>query len=145
MAQIHALLLVNEKAISTDDVMENLQISRGNANMSLRELIAWNLVEKVCMPGERKILYKAKKDPWEIAKCIVVERRKRELQPLMSSLEDLSKNTTASKKEKKELDNFLKLTNGFLTLGNKSNDLLDFFLKVNQQSFFKPIIKFLKK
>jgi len=39
MAQIHALLLVSPDPLSQDDVMEQLNISRGNANMNIRELI----------------------------------------------------------------------------------------------------------
>ena len=46
MAQIHALLLVSHEALSTEDIMETLQISRGNANMNIRELINWQLVQK---------------------------------------------------------------------------------------------------
>ena len=44
MAQIHALLLVSPEALSAEDIMAQLQISRGNANMNIRALIDWNLV-----------------------------------------------------------------------------------------------------
>ena len=46
MAQIHALLMVSEGPMSTDEIMEALQISRGNANMNIRDLVAWNLIYK---------------------------------------------------------------------------------------------------
>ena len=39
MAMIHALLLVSPEALSAEEVMEQLGISRGNANMNLRALI----------------------------------------------------------------------------------------------------------
>ncbi len=42
MAQVHALLLVSPDPLSTEDVMDQLNISRGNANMNLRALIDWN-------------------------------------------------------------------------------------------------------
>lgn len=41
MAQVHALLLISPEALTTEDIMETLDISRGNANMNLRELIGW--------------------------------------------------------------------------------------------------------
>ena len=41
MAQIHALLLVSPKPLSQDDIMEELDISRGNVNMNIRDLISW--------------------------------------------------------------------------------------------------------
>ena len=54
MAQIHALLLVSADPLTQDDIMEELNISRGNVNMNIRELISWGLVERVILTGERK-------------------------------------------------------------------------------------------
>jgi len=71
MAQIHALLLVSPEALSADEVMEDLAISRGNANMNLRELIDWGLVQKVIRPGERKEFFSAEKDIWKVARQII--------------------------------------------------------------------------
>ena len=39
----YALLLVSNKALSTDDIMDELSISRGNANMDIRDLLEWVL------------------------------------------------------------------------------------------------------
>ncbi|MCB0787033.1 MAG: ArsR family transcriptional regulator, partial [Flavobacteriales bacterium] len=64
MAQVHALLLLATEPLSTDDVMEQLNISRGNANMNLRALIDWGLVSKVLKPGDRKDHFEAEKDVW---------------------------------------------------------------------------------
>ncbi len=41
MAQIHALLMISHEAVSMEDIMEELQISRGNASMNLRALMDW--------------------------------------------------------------------------------------------------------
>src|SRR6186713_2328479 len=71
MAQIHALLLVSSEALSADDIMEQLGISRGNANMNIRELINWGLVERILQPGERKEFFLADKDIWHVARQIV--------------------------------------------------------------------------
>ncbi len=54
MAQVHALLLIAPKPLSADEIMEELSISRGNANMNLRDLMNWTLVSKQLVPGERK-------------------------------------------------------------------------------------------
>jgi len=54
MAQVHALLLVTPGALTTEEIMEALSISRGNVNMTVRDLINWGLVEKELRPGERK-------------------------------------------------------------------------------------------
>jgi len=59
MAQIHALLLVSADPLTQDDIMEELNISRGNVNMNIRELISWGLVERVILTGERKEFFTA--------------------------------------------------------------------------------------
>ena len=90
MAQIHALLLVSPDNLSADEVMEQLSISRGNANMNLRELMDWGLVQKVIVPGERKEFFTAEKDIWKVARQIVKERKKRELDLMIPVLKELS-------------------------------------------------------
>jgi DNA-binding transcriptional regulator GbsR (MarR family) len=76
MAQIHALLLISPDPLTQDDIMEELDISRGNTNMNIRELINWRLVERVLLPGERKEYFSAEKDIWKVIKQIVKERKK---------------------------------------------------------------------
>lgn len=90
MAQVHALLLIAHEPLTTEQVMEALSISRGNANMTLRDLIDWGLVEKQHKPGERKEYFFAEKDTWKIAKQVAQERKKRELDPMIKVLNELS-------------------------------------------------------
>src|SRR6201996_2834208 len=90
MAQIHALLLVSPDALSAEEVMEELNISRGNANMNLRELMDWDLVQKVIVPGERKEFFTAEKDIWKGARQMIKERKKRELDLMIPVLKELS-------------------------------------------------------
>lgn len=89
MAQIHALLMVSAEPIDTDTVMEALQISRGNANMNLRELMDWGLIYKHLKTGERKEFFYAEKDVWKIARQVARERRRREITPVIEVLEEL--------------------------------------------------------
>ena len=86
MAQIHALLYVTEEPLDTDEIMDLLKISRGNANMNLRSLINWDLVHKVHLHGSRKDYYQAEKDVWKIMARIVKERQKREIKPIEEQL-----------------------------------------------------------
>ena len=66
MAQIHALLYAESEPLDTDTIMDKLHISRGNANMNLRNLVQWQLVNKVHFTGKRKDFYTAEKDVWNI-------------------------------------------------------------------------------
>src|SRR5207302_5319310 len=99
MAQIHALLLVSADPLSQDDIMVQLNISRGNTNMNIRELIDWALVERVIIPGERKEFFIAEKDIWKVAKQIIIQRKKRELDPMIKVLAQLSE-VEGDKKDK---------------------------------------------
>ena len=53
MAEIHALLYITAQPNCTDDVMERLNISRGNASMSLRALCDWGIIHRLHKRGER--------------------------------------------------------------------------------------------
>ncbi len=97
MAQVHALLMISEQPLSADEVMEALKISRGNANMNLRALIDWGLVEKLNRLGERREYFQAEKDLWKVATRIAKERRKRELQPVLSILDQVKQIDDAEK------------------------------------------------
>jgi len=88
MAQLHALLYASEQPLDTDEIMERLDISRGNANMNLRALADWDLVRKVNLPGSRKDYYVAEKDVWKISTTIIEERHRREIKPVEEALAD---------------------------------------------------------
>lgn len=86
MAQIHALLMVTPQLLSTDEVMQELEISRGNANQNLRELVGWGLIRRVVRKGERREYFEAEKDVWKMFAIIVRERKRREIEPAMEVL-----------------------------------------------------------
>ena len=140
MAQVHALLLVADTPLSTEDIMEQLSISRGNANMNLRELLNWNLIEKDLVPGERKEYFKAEKDIWEVAKRIARERKKREIEPVLRELK-LLQQIEGNAKETKEFVTTIKNIHDFADKMDKS---IETMLKAEENWFFGAIIKLLK-
>lgn len=145
MAQVHGLLLVSDEALTAEQVMEALSISRGNANMNLRELISWGLVFRENRPGERKEYFSAEKDIWEVAQRIVAERKKRELDPMMKMLEQLQREVGSSQSQSKDAQSFVKFLSDIHTLGKKSSSLLELVLKLDQSTFFKPLMSLFKK
>jgi len=90
MGQIHALLLISPKALCADEIMEELDISRGNANMNIRSLVDWGLFQKVEVKGDRKDYFVAVKDFWDIFQKIIIERKKKELDPMIALIENIS-------------------------------------------------------
>ena len=93
MAQIHALLMVTPDAMSTDEVMAELQISRGNAHTNLKDLVGWGLVRVVVKKGERKEFFEAEKDVWKTFTIVLRERKRREVDPCISLLQDCAQRT----------------------------------------------------
>lgn len=93
MAQVHALLMTAPEPMHTEKIMERLQISRGNANTNIRELIGWGLVRLVVKKGERREYFEAEKDVWKIFITITRERRRRELDPALLVLRKCAEDT----------------------------------------------------
>lgn len=89
VAQVHAFLLIAPKPVTTDDLMEQLVISRGNANMSVRQLLDWGIVYKKSVPGDRKEYFVAEKDVWKWSHKIGAVRKQRELDPVLKVLDEL--------------------------------------------------------
>ncbi len=113
MAQIHALLMVAQEPLTAEQIMAELSISRGNVSMNLRELINWGIVRRTNLPGDRRDFYVTEADVWTMFQIILRERKKRELDPLISRLEEcaaLAKKTPAgtTAEEKKSHEAYLK-------------------------------------
>ncbi len=87
MAEIHAMLYLAPEPVCTDDVMEQLEISRGSASTNLRELTNWGLIHRSHRRGDRKEYFEAEKDVWQMFDTIARERRRREVQPIVETLE----------------------------------------------------------
>lgn len=142
MAQIHALLMVSPDPLSQEDVMEQLDVSRGNVNMNMRELISWGLVDRVILTGERKEYFAAEKDIWKVATQILKERKKRELDPmlkLLAQLEDIEDD-----KKSKEGKQFVETVSGIRKFGKQADQMLDMMIKADESWFLGNLLKMFK-
>jgi DNA-binding transcriptional regulator GbsR (MarR family) len=90
MARVYALLYCAARPLNTDDIMERLQISRGSANMNLRSLVDWDIVEKTTVEGSRKDHYVAETDVWQVTARIIEERERREVRPVKEQLQTVA-------------------------------------------------------
>lgn len=140
MAQIHALLLIRETPLSADEIMEELQISRGNANMNIRALIDWGLVHKELRAGERKEYFVAEKDMWEIIRKIIAQRKKKELEPMLKILDELSE----VKGTPQETENFTKVIRDIKLFSSKADSMLDALVKSDANWFVGTFMKMIK-
>lgn len=140
MAQIHALLLVSPASLSADEIMEELKISRGNANMNIRGLIDWGLVHKELKPGERKEFFVAEKDMWEVVKCIITQRKKRELEPMIKVLDELS----SVEQTDAESEAFANVIKDIKLFSSKADSTLESLTKSDSNWFVGTFMKLIK-
>lgn len=138
MAQIHAVLIVAPKPMSTDDIMEALQISRGNANMSVRALLDWGIIHKQFVPGDRKEYFVAEKNVYTLSNQIAKERKKRELEPILTLFSKLEQ---TEKEDTEEYKEFMKVTKNLNTFSSRAGSILDKFLKTDEHWFMNILKK----
>ena len=142
MAQIHALLLVSKDSLCAEDIMEELKISRGNTNQTIRELIDWGLVFKEFKIGERREFFTAEKDIWAVAKQIVKERRKREIEPVRKILNELKE--TKTNKESEEQKHFVKMISNIEDVVGKMDASVEKLIKLDESAIVGTLFKIFK-
>ncbi|MEO1051309.1 MAG: MarR family transcriptional regulator [Bacteroidota bacterium] len=141
MAQIHALLMIAPEPLSTEDIIEHLNISRGNANMNVRALLDWGIIYKEFKSGDRKEYFKSEKDIWALARQVARERRKRELEPIIKVLDEvqyLEENRTP------EVQEFKEMTKKLRDFADASDGFLEKFMKSDNNWIFNSLLKIIK-
>lgn len=99
VGQIYALIVLNKEPLCADDITEALGFSRSNVSMGIKELLSWELIKLQHLPGERREFYAAPGDVWDIAKTLMEQRRKREIDPTLTTLRNLLLETPANSEE----------------------------------------------
>jgi DNA-binding transcriptional regulator GbsR (MarR family) len=140
MAQIHALLLLAHEPLSAEDIMEELQISRGNANMNIRALVDWGLVHKELKSGERKEFFVAEKDMWLVVKKIIIQRKKKELEPMIRVLDEMS----GIQSKDPASEEFKKIVSELKLFSSKADATLDALIKSDSNWLFSTFLNFIK-
>jgi HTH-type transcriptional regulator, glycine betaine synthesis regulator len=133
MAEVHALLYIAGTPLCTDEVMERLAISRGNASMSLRALVDWGLVTRVHKRGDRKEYFLGEGDPWAILRQVVLERMRREIHPVLAALGEIRDSTDPTLQAKlpaDALDDHNARVDGMIELIKTIDDIGEKFLSL---------------
>ena len=86
VSQIHALLYLSERPLTAEEIAAALGLARSNVSTSIRELMAWNLIRRVPVKGDRREHFEAETDPFEIAMRIAAVRKEREIDPAVAAL-----------------------------------------------------------
>ena len=114
VSQIHGLLYLSEAPITADDIADTLGMARSNVSNSIKELLAWNLIRRVPIMGDRRDHYEAETDIWEVAARIAAGRKEREIDPAVDALRacvaDAADDPTISPVASKRLKEMLAFT-----------------------------------
>ena len=140
MAQIHALFLITKEPLSAEEVMDTLQISRGNANMNIRTLIDWNLVYKENKLGERKEFFTGEKDIWKVAQRVIKIRQRSELDPIIHVLSELQQ-IESTENNKEEAEHFTDQINAIKSLAELAEKSLTTISNSNESWFVRTFMK----
>ncbi|MFO8175107.1 MAG: hypothetical protein R6T96_12540 [Longimicrobiales bacterium] len=135
MARIHALLLATREPLGLEEITEELEMSRGNASMCLKELRHWGVIRRIHLTGERRDFYIAEEDIWSMLFRIASERKKREFDPALSALREALESTKPGddlvRERLGELEEILRaierLLQRFLASENATRGMLKFF------------------
>ena len=119
--------------------MRELNISRGNVNMNLRELINWGLVDRVILTGERKEFFTAEKDIWKVARTIVKERKKRELEPMLKFMDTI--HDIDGDQNDPAIKTYLGTIESIQKFGQQADKSLDRLVKAEENWFWGTMVK----
>jgi DNA-binding transcriptional regulator GbsR (MarR family) len=139
MGHMHGLLLTSHAPLSQEEIAEILQISRGNANMNIRELIDWGLVDRVTIPGERREYYSAEKDIWKVFALIVKKRIDREIAPLNKKLVQLEQ--IEYEKNDKDGKNFIEMVGSIKRFASHADKMRNKIVKADENWFVRSLMK----
>jgi len=137
MGQVHALLLISPDPMCADHIMEQLKISRGNVNMTLRTLIDWGLVHKHFTMGQRKEFFMAEKDLWKVLINIVQQRKRKELDPMLDMFKELS----YVKPECRESEEFTRVIKDLTHFSMKADNILENLVSAESNWLIGPILR----
>ncbi len=136
MARIQAFLLLSEEPVDAETIATELNISRGNTSMCLKELRSWGVIKRVNQSGDRRDFYIIEQDVWTMLYRITVERKSREFDPAYSALRHLmaevdTENKANVHKRLTELEEVMstvdRIFGTFLESEEKSRGMLEFF------------------
>lgn len=138
VGRIHAFLFLSRQPLDMETITARLQISHGNCSTSIRDLLAWNSIRRVHVPGERRVLYESEQDPWTWFHACIRERRRREVVPVIDQLHEISDHakTTADvadakrSADAKDLKQAHERIARFTKFMDEFKDLIDAFLAV---------------
>lgn len=146
IGRIHAFLYLSEEPQPMDVITECLAISHGNCSTSIRELLAWGVIRRVHISGERKAFYESEHDPWTWFHQCIKERRRREVVPVVEQLHEVEDEALSSLKgatgeERVRLQHTAERIAEFTKFTDEFLEFFDAFLAVGHGKMQKVLLQ----
>ncbi|WP_430415979.1 GbsR/MarR family transcriptional regulator [Parasphingorhabdus sp.] len=90
VSQIHALLYLSNRPLNAEEICASLALARSNVSTALKELQGYDIVRRTHVVGDRRDHFVAELDLWDMFMAIVAERKRREIDPIISRLNQLN-------------------------------------------------------
>jgi len=99
--RIFALLLLEPKPMSLDEIAAELQQSKSNISTTIRGLLEWHLVRRVVVPGSRKDHYEAATDFWRVMQEIFERRFRWMVRQVVDTVDETRRLASSEDKKKR--------------------------------------------
>ena len=129
-SQAYALLLLRNEAMSADEIMQELRMSRGNTNAVLHTLMDYELVYKSNTLGIRKDFYKAETDLWVVMDKMMRFMKRRSLDKLVEMMDDIKPEEEISA----SLSHLEQVKSNIKNIAERFSSILDYFPAIKQSS-----------
>ncbi|URW76807.1 MarR family transcriptional regulator [Sphingomonas donggukensis] len=97
VSQVHAFLYLSDQPQTADAIVDALGLARSNVSTALKELQGYRIVRRVHVEGDRRDHFVAEADLWEMLMRIAEERKRREIDPTIQLLGELTARLAADK------------------------------------------------
>ena len=131
MAQLYAILYLNNRSMSLNDMAERLKISKGSTSINIRNLERYGAVRRVWVKGSRRDFYEAESN---ISK-VVMDRIKSMTQSRLLEVDDMINSSchalnsvnSSDKDEKEAIKIFKQRLDELKNLHSKAQSLFNLF------------------
>jgi DNA-binding transcriptional regulator GbsR (MarR family) len=96
--RIFAVLFLQDRPLSLDDIAKALQISKSNISINIRGLVEWHLVRRVSVPSSRRDHYEAASDFWRVMQEIMERRFRWNIRQVIAACDETSRTAGAGRK-----------------------------------------------
>ena len=95
--RIFAVLYLEDRPLSLDDIAKALQLSKSNISINIRGLVEWHLVRRVSVPNSRRDHYEAASDFWRVMQEIMERRFRWNIRQVVAACDETSRTARAGR------------------------------------------------